>query len=327
MPPSSAPSEAPSRWYAAFRGRRVFITGGTGFLGNHLVRRLVALGADVTVAARAPINRSRIRDLARRIRLVEADVRKRRPLERAVRLSRPEFIFHLAAYGVDPRKRNPTTIIQTNVQGMVHLLEAADPFPYRRLVNTGTCFEYGQQKNRMSEQSALDPVNVYAASKTTAGQLCDLSRRQEGKPIVTLRPFTFFGPGERPDRLIPSVILSILQRRPIHISSGTQTRDYTYVEDMADAFLRAALAPSAVGEVINVGTGRDFAVREIAERIRRIMGSRVPLKIGAVQTRRDEVWRICCDNGKAKRLLGWKPRFTFEEAVHKTIRWFQKNGI
>lgn len=312
--------------YNSFRNSRVLVTGGTGFLGSHLVRRLLKLGARVTVAARSPINRSRIGDLLPKIRLVEGDVRIRSQMLRAVKVSQPEIIFHLAAYGVDPRKRNPTTIVQTNIQGMVHLLEATADLPYRRLVNTGTCFEYGQNKNRMTEDSVLHPINVYAASKSAAWQLCDLSRRTHGKPIVTLRPFTFFGPHERLDRLIPSVILSILRRRPIRISAGTQTRDYTYVEDMVDAFLLAGIVEPAVGQVINIGSGRDFTVREIAQRIRRMMGVQVPLEVGAVRTRQDEVWRICCKNSKAKLLLGWKPRFTFEDGLRETIQWFQKNS-
>jgi nucleoside-diphosphate-sugar epimerase len=156
--------------------------------------------------------------------------------------------------------------------------------------------------------------------------LCNLHQRFYGKPIVTIRPFTFFGPGERATRLIPSVILSILKGCPIRITSGTQTRDYTYVDDMVRAFLSAGVANKAIGEIINVGSGKDLPVREIAERIRNLMNADVPIEVGAVETRKDEAWRLCCDNSKAQMVLGWKPSLTFDEGIRRTVEWL-KRGI
>ena len=172
----------------------------------------------------------------------------------------------------------------------------------------------------MSESAPIDPLNVYAASKTTAYHLC-LLRGRQGMPIVTLRPFTFFGPWEREDRLIPSVVLDILRKRPIRITSGSQTRDYTFVEDMADAFVRAAACDAALGQVINVGSGEDHSVREIVERVRRFMHADQPVEVGAVATRIQETWRLCADPARATTLLGWRPRHTFEEGLAPTIQW------
>lgn len=311
-----------------FQGQRVLVTGGTGFLGSHLVRELLDRGAAVHVLSRRPSQPSRIDDIRSRVRLIQGDIRIRRDVRHAVEASEPQTIFHLAAYGVDPRMRDPATIIKTNVLGMSHLLEASVDVPYERLVNTGTCFEYGQHKSKIAETVALEPLNVYAASKLAAGHLCDLHRRSQGKPIVTIRPFTFFGPHESRHRLIPSVIVSVLEGRAIRITSGLQTRDYTYVADMVDAFLRAALARPAVGEYINVGSGEDLPVRDIVKRIRDLMRSDVPIEVGAVQTRKDETWRLCCDNAKAHTLLGWQPRLTFDEGLARTIEWFraQRDG-
>jgi nucleoside-diphosphate-sugar epimerase len=311
---------------AALKHRRVLVTGGTGFLGTHLVRQLIALGADVHLLTRRSPHRSRFGGTGARPRLLRGDIRVRKDVRRAIEASNPQVVFHLAAYGVDPRKRNPATIISTNVMGVVNLLEATTDVPYARLVNTGTCFEYGNRSSKISEAAEVDPLNVYAASKIAAWHICNLHRRLYGKPIVTIRPFTFFGPFERRDRLVPSVILSVLQKRPIRITSGKQTRDYTYVEDMADAFLRAAVADGVVGESINVGSGEDFPVREIVERIRGLMQSDVPVETGALETRREESWRLCCDNGKARALLGWTPTVTFEEGVFRTVEWFRRNA-
>jgi nucleoside-diphosphate-sugar epimerase len=304
----------------------VLVTGGTGHLGGHLVRRLAALGARVYVLARARSAPHRVAGVAGVAKILTGDIRSRRDVIRAVAAAEPEVIFHLAAHGVNPRMRNPSTIIATNVVGTVNLLDAARAVPYSRLVNTGTCFEYGNRRAPIAESCPLEPLNVYAASKSMALYLCGLDAKRHGKPIVTIRPFTFFGPGEGPDRLIPSVIRAILAGRPIRITAGRQTRDYTYVEDMAAAFVSAAVVPAAVGRVINVGTGEDRPVREIAERIRRILKADVPLEVGALAARADDAWRLCADNALARTLLGWRPRVSFAEGIRRTADWLRRAG-
>lgn len=301
------------------------MTGGTGFLGSHLVRKLVSMEAMIHVLARPRSTKYRIRDVRRSLHCIQGDIRIRKDVQRAVAVSRPEIIVHLAAYGVNPRDHDAATIVKTNVLGVVNLLEASVDVAYERFINTGTCFEYGNRRTQDSEYLIGDPLNVYAASKTAAAQVCNLYHRRYGKPIVTIRPFTFFGPHERADRLIPSVILSILEGRTIRITQGVQTRDYTYVEDMADAFLLAAVAEAAIGHLIDVGSGRDLAVRAIVERIRKLMGTNVPVAVGSVKTRHDEAWRLCCDTTRAERILGWRPRMTFDEGLLRTIRWFKEH--
>lgn len=268
----------------------------------------------------------RIADVASEVKVLSGDLRVRRDVLAAVATAQPDIVFHLAAHGVDPRFRNPVAIIQTNVVGAVNLLEALVDIPYKRFVNTGSCFEYGNQRLPISEAVVVDPLNIYAASKVTALHLCNLHRRFHNKPIVTIRPFTFFGPCERPNRLIPSVILSILKGRPIRVTSGVQTRDYTYVEDMVTAFLNAAVLEKVVGEVINVGSGEDLPIRVIVEKIRALMNTNVPLEIGAIETRQDEAWRLCCDNSKAREVLNWQPKLTLEEGLQRTIEWFRENS-
>lgn len=281
-----------------FRDTRVLVTGGRGFLGRHLVRALRARGARVHVFA--------------------GDLRVLSDVRRAVEVSRPRLVFHLASRGVDPRVPGSREILETNVLGVAHLLDSLVDVPYERFVNTGSCFEYG------NATSGLEPLNVYAASKTAAMHLCNVHARVHGKPVVTLRPFTFFGPHERPDRLIPSVIRSVLSKRPIRITAGKQTRDYTYVEDVVDAFLRAATADEAIGETIDVGSGKDRSVLEVVERIRELAKSDVPVEVGAMRTRADEVWKSRCDPSRARRLLGWKPALSFDEGIRRTIRWLRR---
>lgn len=288
-----------------------------------MVRRLVHAGARVWLFARPRAAVELIADVVADVKMLSGDLRVRREVVAAVEAATPDVIFHLAAHGVNLRNRNPMSIMQTNAIGTMHLLEVLAPVPYSRFVNTGSCFEYGNCREPISEARPLEALNVYAASKIAAFHLCALEQRQRAKPIVTLRPFTFFGPGERENRLIPSVLLSILRGQPIRITSGTQTRDYTYVEDMVTAFVRAAVCEGAVGRVVNVGSGEDYTVREIVQRIRHLMKSDVPVEYGALPPRADDAERLCADNTLARTLLGWRPEVTFEEGVERTAGWLR----
>lgn len=321
MPPTCDDAHAAGSWV----GRRVLVTGGAGFLGSHLVRRLAALGAQVSVVAGATSGLEKIVDCLDRLTVLRGDLASRSDVVRVVQHAQPHIIFHLAAAGVSPLRADADKMVTTNVLGLVHLLEALADIPYTRFVNTGTCFEYGNQPGPLSEEHPLMPLNTYAASKIMAWHLCQLHAKQTGKPVVTLRLFTFFGPGERPDRLIPSTIRSALRGEAIRITSGAQTRDYTYVEDVVDAYLRAAVREQAVGHTFNIGSGRDYSVREIAQRVRDVMRSDVPIHAGALQTRADEAWRLCCDASKARELLGWRPRLTFDEGLRRTIDWMAQS--
>jgi len=306
----------------SFQGKRVLVTGSTGFLGSHLVRKLIELEAEVVCLIRTSSARERISDCLERMEVIDADLHHREEVFQAVKRTRPRIVFHLATYGVDPRQTDPSTTLQTNLLGLANLIEALTQTPCERFVNTGSCFEYGGQNgDLLTEESPLSPLNLYAASKTMAWHLCRFQHRQNGFPVVTLRPFTFFGPQERPDRLIPSTIRSILQGEEIRITAGTQTRDYTYMEDVVDAYLRAAVSQEAVGQTFNIGSGTESSVLKIVEQIRELMGSRVPIRAGVLETRSQEAWRLCCDAAKAGRVLGWFPRVSFEEGLSRTIRW------
>ena len=309
---------------AALRGKRVLVTGGTGFLGSHLVRALLRAGAQVSVMIRPTANLARLADDLAALQLVRASLSDRAEVLSEVRRLRPHVVFHLAAAGVAQGSADVTDIVTTNVLGLRHLLDALADVPCERFINTGSCFEYGDQREPLTEDAPLHPLNEYAASKTMAWHLCQLHRRRHGAPIVTLRPFTCFGPWEREDRLIPSTIRAALEGREIRITEGRQTRDYTYVEDMVQAFLLAAVKEEAVGHTFNLGTGADRTVLEIVERIRQLLGSRAPIRTGAVPARADDMARLCCDASRAGAILGWRPAVSFDAGIQRTAEWMRE---
>jgi nucleoside-diphosphate-sugar epimerase len=325
------PAERPpitERELASFyRNREVWVTGASGFLGSHLVRRLVGLGARCTALHRTSSSLARLEDVRSRVLLAPVDLGDREGLRRQLPRPGPSVLFHLAAYGVDPREHDLSSALRANVLGLVHLVEALEGTPLDSFVNTGTCAEYAGGIDRpLRESDPVDPRGAYAVSKSAAVMLGVMIARTRQWPLVTLRPFTFYGPGERSDRLIPHVLGCVLRGEEIRMTGGIQTRDFIYVEDVVEAYLRAGMPPVARGEVINLGSGKATPVRALVERIRELTGSQVPVLAGAVPYRADEQWHLCADIRRARELLGWSPRVDLDEGIRRTLEWLRASG-
>jgi nucleoside-diphosphate-sugar epimerase len=144
-----------------------------------------------------------------------------------------------------------------------------------------------------------------------------------GWPIVMLRPFNAYGPTQTPDRVIPEIIVRALRRQPLKMTQGRQTREFNFAADLADGFVKAGITPGLEGEIINIGCGEEVSMREMAETILDIMGNPIEAEFGALPDRPTEIWRMYCDNTKARTLLGWKPSHTLREGLAKTIEWYQ----
>lgn len=303
-----------------YKGREVLVTGAGGFLGSALVRRLADLGARVAALHRPGSDLSRLDGV--RARRVPIDLLDGAALRRWTQAHPPKAVFHLAAYGVDPRNHDAAQAYRTNVLGFVSLIDALDGLGVEALVNTGTCSEYrGGLARPLTESDPIEPRGVYAETKTASVRLGLMLARKQGWPIVTLRLFTFYGPQERPDRLIPHVMRAILRGEEIRMTGGKQERDFIHVDDVVDAYLRAGRTPVAAGEVFNIGSGRATTVRAAVERIRELAGSSAVLKLGAVPYRDNEMWHLCADIRRAKARLGWAPRIPFEKGLRQTLEW------
>jgi nucleoside-diphosphate-sugar epimerase len=141
-------------------------------------------------------------------------------------------------------------------------------------------------------------------------------------PITCLRPFNAYGPWQTPDRIIPELILKALRGEDFDMTDGRQTREFNYVEDLASAFVLAATAPGIDGEVINVGCGEEVSIRDVVVKVLALMGDPVKPRIGALEHRPTEIWRMYCDNTKARERLGWSPEFSLDRGLEATIEWF-----
>jgi nucleoside-diphosphate-sugar epimerase len=307
------------------RGRRVLVTGATGFVGSHVVRQLLRGGARVSamsssVSTTVP---ERLADVVDDIELVDANVCDVSSLAHAVGLSRPELVVHLAAfthvgrsfYRVDEN-------IQTNVQGTVNLLQALEG-RFDRFVYVGTGDVYGAGAVPFREDQPVAPVSPYAVSKYAAERFCRMYHQANDWPIVCLRPFNTFGPWQSVDRVVPELIVSGLRGVRLPMTEGTQTREFTYVDDVAEAITVALVRPGVEGEIFNIGRGEETSVRELALTISALVGTTAEPDFGALQPRPNEIPRMVGDSGRARERLGWEAKHTLEDALTRTVDWYR----
>jgi len=307
------------------KGKRVLVTGATGFLGSHVVTRLVAEDAEVfgvssSVSSVAP---ERLDGVLDHMVLLEANLRDASSLTEVVRVARPELVIHQAAFThVGKSFTRIDENIQTNIQGTANLLLALDG-KYERFVNIGSGDVYGDAPVPFTEDGPVRPASPYAVSKYAAERFCRMFHVAYGWPIVCLRPFNVYGPQQSPDRIIPELIISALRGRDLKMTEGKQSREFMYVDDVADLFVRALTQPGIDGEVINVSRGEEVTIREVAETVLELMGNPVRALFGALDYRPTEIWRMFGDNTKARELLDWTPATTLTDGLQRTIAWYR----
>jgi nucleoside-diphosphate-sugar epimerase len=309
-------------------GKRILVTGASGFLGSYVVKQLVTGGAQVfavssSVSAATP---ERLIDVVDDIELLEANMRDASSLAHVVKTARPELVLHQAAFThVGKSFSRIDENIQTNIQGTVNLLSALNG-DYERFVNIGSGDVYGDAPVPFSETGPVRPASPYAVSKYAAERFCRMFHQAYEWPIVCLRPFNVYGPQQSPDRIIPELIISALNGHDLKMTEGRQTREFMFVEDVADVFVRSLTQPGIDGEVINISRGEEVSIRELAQTVLDLMGNPVKALFGALENRPTEIWRMFGDNTKAKELLDWTPTTSLSDGLARTIDWYRQQA-
>lgn len=314
-----------------WKNKKVLITGAGGFIGSHLAERVVSLGAETRALVRYTSNGSwgwlDESSLKADINVIAGDVRDHDSVQRAV--AGVDVVFHLAALIAIPYSYHaPLSYVRTNVEGTLNVMQSVLRNNVERVVHTSTSEVYGTAHSvPMSESHPLQGQSPYSASKIGADKIAESFNLSFGLPVVTLRPFNTYGPRQSARAVIPTIVTQALQNEPIRLGNLTPTRDLNYVEDTVSAFIKAAEAPAAIGEVINVGTGREISIGELARAILKSLNRDLPLvtENERVRPEKSEVERLCADANKARNLLGWSPEFTLEDGLANTIEWIRKN--
>ena len=308
-----------------YKNKQVLITGGSGFIGANLVRSLINQSARVNLFLRPGAKTWRLTSLLKKTKIYNVDITDKQSIEKAIKKIKPQVIFHLAVYGAYPKQADFGTTIKTNILGTVNLLEAIKN-TQTALVNTGTSSEYGYKNKPMKETDSLEPTFAYAASKAAISWLGKIFSQQFNQPIITLRPFSIYGDWEEPDRFVPTIINNCLKNQPIKLVSGKQVRDWLYIEDMVRAYLMAGERSDLKGEIFNIGSGKQVLVSEVARKIIKLVNKPVQVRVGAYKPRQWDTGNWQADITKAKKILGWEPKYSLEQGLKKTITWWGSAG-
>jgi len=304
---------------------KVLVTGATGFVGSCLTRRLVEMGYDVHIFTRSKSNMWRIADLLGQVTNHELDLRDAGIVEKAVAQIGPTIIYHLATYGGFASQKEQPVIIESNLMGTVNLLSACQKIGFDCFINTGSSSEYGLKSNPMSENDILEPVGDYAVSKAAATLFCRSRALEKGLPIITLRLFSPYGPWDDSQRLIPNVIKSLLRGESPKLSTPKSVRDFIYIDDVLDVFLKVINIPLSGGEIFNIGSGVQHTIDEVVSVINEIIGNGIEPMWGRLSIQRPEPGSWVADIGKVKTELGWFPSTSLWAGLNKTVEWFREN--
>ena len=295
----------------AFADQRVLVTGATGFIGWHLCEALVALGAEVHGLSRAACAQK----LVHGCKPWAVDLTDIEAVRAAVAKIQPQFIYHLAGMVTARQDLNLVLpMLQNNLIGTVHLLLAVAEIGCERTVVVGSSEELAAGAPNHT------PTSPYAAAKAAASMYVRMFHKVYSLPVVVVRPFMTYGPGQEPTKLIPYTILRLLRGENPHLSSGRRVCDFVYVLDVVRGLLKASVQPRLEGETLDLGTGEGTSVRDVVQLLVELSGSAVRPAFGAVPDRIGEQPQGA-DRDRTRRLLDWEPLWPLRDGLMETVAW------
>ena len=311
--------------------KRVMVTGAGGFLGSHLVEQLLAEGAEVRAFVRynsrgdpGLLRLIQTKDRSR-LEIVAGDLRDENAIRKAVEAS--QIIFHMGAMISIPYSyRHPVEVAETNFMGTLNILVACRDYKVERLIHTSSSEVYGTALQvPIKESHPLQGQSPYSASKIGADKLAESFFCAYELPVVTVRPFNTYGPRQSARAVIPTIITQALSLNSIRLGNQNTSRDFTFVKDTIAGLMKAAESTGVEGQVLNLGTGQEIRIGDLAQKIIQKIGRPVEIDMDPVRLRpeRSEVLRLLSDNTLARKSLGWEPKVSLDDGLNETIDWIK----
>lgn len=314
-----------------WHGRKVLVTGAGGFIGSHLAERLASEGAEVCAMVHYnALGRFGWLDgspMLERMHVVGGDIADRDSVTQAV--AGMDTVFHLAALIAIPYSyQAPASYVRTNVEGTMNVMQAVREEGVRRVLHTSTSEVYGTARYvPIDEAHPLQGQSPYSASKIGADKMAESFFCSFEVPVVTIRPFNTFGPRQSMRAVIPTIMTQCLTGQQVKLGSLSPTRDMNFVTNTVEGYLAAGATEGIEGETINLGSGREVSIGDLAKLIASLTGTEMVVATDAQRIRPggSEVERLLAANEKAQRLLGWTPRVTLEDGLAQTLAWVKEN--
>ena len=311
-------------------GRTVLITGASGFLGSHVARGLDAAGATVHALVRPESSLRRLDESLRsRLTFWMGDVMEYGSVLRCCRGAQPTEVVHLAGDTAGREFTGDWRLIDrsvaVNLNGTLNVVRASveSGAPVKALIRAGGLEEYGTGPVPYAEAQRERPSSPYSAGQVAATHFCAMLQQHARFAITSLRPALVYGPAQATSFFIPKLIRNCLRGMPFEMTTGEQCRDFLYVDDLVDAFLRAIRGKQLRGEIINIASGAEVSIRSVADEIVRLTNAHGVLRIGAVPERAAELKHLVAETGHATSVLGWKQMTDLTSGLTRTIDWYR----
>jgi dTDP-glucose 4,6-dehydratase len=317
------------------KNKKILVTGSDGFIGSHLTEKLVRQGCQVKAFVFYNSFNSwgwldhSPKEIKENIEIFAGDIRDPFGVHTAVKGC--DIIFHLAALIAIPYSyHSPATYVDTNIKGTLNVMQAGRAHNVEKIVHTSTSEVYGTaQFVPITEAHPLQAQSPYSASKIGADQIAFSYYTSFDLPVATIRPFNTYGPRQSLRAVIPTLITQMAKDpNKIKLGALTPTRDFNFVDDITNAFIKVAESDKTIGNTLNAGSNFEISIADTAEAIAEIMGAKITIQPEAQRLRpeKSEVNRLWADNTRIKELTGWEPIYSFKQGLIETIKWFKEPG-
>ncbi len=309
--------------------KKIVITGGAGFLGSHLVSRCLREGYQVVLILKSTTDLTRIKKYLPQLVCYHEDITNADRIKAVMKEVSPDGVVHLAASNIrSGMTANDEEVVRVNVLGMRNLLTSLEEIPYSFFINTGSFLEYGIKKYPLVETDRCEPTELYSITKL-AGTLYGQSvSKALDKPIISFRLFTPYGPEIQSGRLVHEIITRALRNEEIKLTQPTVTRDFIFIDDIIDAYMEGIQrAKEFSGEVFNLGSGKPTSLGEVVDHVVRMTSSQSKITWGGFQNVRydTDLWQAHME--KTFSNFDWRPKYSIEDGLSKTITWFTQEHI
>ena len=313
-----------------FQDKRVLVTGGAGFIGSEVVSQLLTNGYFVTILDNFSSGKKQYLPKSnKKLKVIKGDIRDKKSVKKAV--TDQEVVIHLAALPFIPDSfYYPGDFFDVNTNGSINMLwNSIKSRSVETFVHISTSEVYGSaQTVSMNENHPTTPHSTYAVSKLAGDRAAFTLHKENGFPVVIIRPFNSYGPRFTEPYIIPEIMSQILNNsKEIILGNVNTARDFTYVQDTASAIIKSMIEKKANGEIINVGSGTEISILNLAKKILKIAKKKTKIKYDKSRERPYDVNRLNCNNKKAKKILKWSPKISMDEGLSQTFSWATKNTI